>query len=94
MAQAKQERAATVYTVSWIGDEDCGFPNDGVIGVYDNYPQAWEKAIAGAISYHSELGRAFAVTEKGIELDRGTVRVEEWLVKGEEEPEDLTNETP
>ena len=33
-ARAKQERAVTVWVVNVIGDEDCGAPNEGAIGVH------------------------------------------------------------
>ncbi len=48
VAREKQERAATVWVVSVIGDEDCGAPNEGAIGVFENKPAAWLLAMTRA----------------------------------------------
>ena len=48
-ARAKQERAVTVWVVNVIGDEDCGAPNEGAIGVFEHKPAAWKLAMERAV---------------------------------------------
>ena len=80
-AKAKQERAATVYVVNHIGDQDCGWDNPGVIGVFGNPQDAWEAATAAAKAEALNMNDDYwRVDEKGIHLGRGEVEVKKMHV--------------
>ncbi len=84
VAEARQERATTVYVVEANGDSDCGGPNDGVLGVYANKSDAWEKAFMEAQRYNNnrdwDKDPEYNVTEDGIDVYRGSFNVKEMSV--------------
>jgi hypothetical protein len=49
VARERQTRAKTVWVVSVIGDEDCGAPNEGAVGVFEFKAQAWADAMNRAV---------------------------------------------
>ncbi len=78
-ARRKQKRAETVWVVNVIGDEDCGAPNDGAIGVFEHKAQAWALAMDQAVLISDE----FDVKEDSIQLDyqRVVIEVKEMVVQ-------------
>ncbi len=79
VAQAKQERAKTVWVVTVVGDEDCGAANDGLIDVYANKNDAWSRAFQKAQEHVRERSwdsdPEYDVSEEGISLYRSDVLV-------------------
>ena len=73
VAREKQERAVTVWVVNVIGDEDCGAPNDGAIGVFEHKPAAWALAMEKAVEISPE---DIDVGEDKIELGYARVVIE------------------
>ena len=80
VARAKQERAKTVWVVSVIGDEDCGAPNEGAIGVFEHKPAAWALAMERAVEISPE---DIDVEDNRISLDyvRVVITIAEMKVK-------------
>ena len=66
VARAKQERAVTVWVVSVIGDEDCGAPNDGAIGVFENKAAAWKVA----------MDRANEITDDDLDVKENSIQMD------------------
>jgi len=89
VAQAKQERAATVYVVTSLGDQDCGFPNEGLLGVFVEMQAAWLTAFETAEAYRSsDYSPTFTgVTAEGISFERGMIYVEKKEVQGDPDSE-------
>ncbi len=75
VARKKQERAVTVWVVSVIGDEDCGAPNEGAIGVFQHKPAAWGLAMERANEIVSDVD-VFDVKESSIQMDYERVVIE------------------
>ena len=65
VARQKQERAVTVWVVSVIGDEDCGAPNDGAIGVFENKMAAWKVA----------MDRASEITDDDVDVREDSIHM-------------------
>ncbi len=88
VARAKPERAKTVYVVTSLGDQDCGFPNEGVLGVFVEEKDAWTLAFATGSKYAGS-GRLDwgGVSGEGIELGRGDILVQKMEVKGDPDSE-------
>ncbi len=80
VARTKQERAATVWVVTVLGDVDCGAPNEGVIGVYESKTWAWKVAMLRASEITDD---DIEVSEDRIELGeiRGDIFVTAWEVQ-------------
>ena len=85
VARSKQERSATVYVVSVVGDQDCGYENDGAVGVFTNKPDAWKlatdlsEAFLGGRDWDSDP--YYDVDGEGIHLERGSYLVKEFSVE-------------
>ena len=91
VARAKQERAKTVYVVTSIGDQDCGFPNEGVLGVFAHEKEAWVMAFDTATRYTTPDSTGYSVdwggvSDEGIEIGRGDILVQEMMVKDDSDP--------
>ncbi len=81
VAREKQVRAKTVYVVSVIGDEDCGWPNDGVIGVFENRTPAWRLAMDRAEEINEEHSADhLSMEEDRVRLERADIYVTEMKV--------------
>ena len=85
VAQARQERAVTVWVVTSVGDSDCGGINEGLHGVYSGPNKAWAAAMAVAQGYVDDRDwdddPEWEVTDEGIELYRSSVLVTETTVQ-------------
>ncbi len=84
VAQERQIIAKTVYAVVSLGDSDCGFPNEGVLGVFSEESAARALALAVATRYNEPDWIAWGgVSEGGISVGRGDVLVQKIEVKSE-----------
>lgn len=85
VAQARQERAKTVYVVSVEGDVDCNYDNDGATSVHVNKPDAWAEAHKLAQAFISgrewDTDPSYKVDDEGIHLERGDYLVKEMTVQ-------------
>ncbi len=85
VARAKQERATQVWVVSVEGDQDCGYANDGAIGVFANISDAWGLASSAADAFIEnrrdwDPDPYYKVDDEGIHLERGSYLVKEFNV--------------
>ena len=84
VARVKQERASQVWVVSVEGDMDCGYANDGAIGVFADAPAAWAKAHTAAQAFLAErdwdTDPSYRVNAEGIYLENGSYLVKEFNV--------------
>ena len=81
LAREKQTRAKTVYVVSVVGDEDCGWPNDGAIGVFENRTPAWRLAMDRAEEINEKHSADdLNMEENRVRLERADIYVTEMEV--------------
>ena len=83
LARAKQERSAQVWVVSVEGDTDCGYSNDGAIGVFANISDAWKLAMTASEEFlgeDAERSRYYKIDEEGVHLERGSYLVKKFNV--------------
>lgn len=80
IARAKQDHAATVWVVEVNGDIDCGYPNDGVIGIFENAEKAWAVAMLTAQANNGGSDE-WEVSEEGINIGRADVFVKKLEVQ-------------
>ncbi len=86
VAEARQERATQVWVVSVEGDTDCGYDNQGAIGVYQFKNDAWAEALKQAQAFIDgrdwDTDPYYQVDEGGVHLERGDYYVKELNVIG------------